>query len=79
MPSGRTPFWYVGRGGGAKVHGQRGDVPREAETVDPLPVLRSRTYRGIGESTQKAYAWDRVVNGLELVAGQSDVTHLAGM
>ena len=49
MPAGRTPVWDVGGGGGTTVHGQRGDVPREAETMDLLTGLWSRTYRRIDD------------------------------
>ena len=44
------------------VHKQSGDVLRVAWTVDPLPRLWSRTYYGIDDDAQTAYAWDRARN-----------------
>ena len=56
MTSGRNPVWDVGDGGNT-VHGQRGKVPRAAETEDPLPGPKGRTYCSIDGGAHKAYAW----------------------
>ena len=62
MPDGYTPVWDVGRGGGAALHGQRGDVPRAADKTDILPRLQSRAYHGVDNGTHMAYAWVRAIN-----------------
>ena len=52
IPAGRTPVWDVVVGGGEILHGQRSNVPRVSETIYPLPVLWSITYRRIDDGAQ---------------------------
>ena len=58
----RTLVWDVRFDSGTIVHGQRVDGLGVDETADPLPRLRSRTYRVVNAGAQMAYAWDRVGN-----------------
>ena len=62
MLSGNTPVQDFRVGGGTTAHGQRGNVPRAAKKADPLPVLRSRSYRKVYDDTQTLYAWYGAIN-----------------
>ena len=44
------------------VHREGGDVPREVEDTDTLPILRNGTYHGFDDGTHMAYAWYGALN-----------------
>ena len=44
------------------VNGHRGNIMISDDTEDPLPILRSRTYRGIDDGAQMVYAWEKTGN-----------------
>ena len=58
MPSGHTPVWDDGVVGGSTKHAQGGDVPQAAEKTDPLPRLRSVTYRRFDDIAQTVHERD---------------------
>ena len=59
MPPGHTQFRDVRVDCGTAVHRQGGDLPQADKNMDTQPGQWSRTYCGLDDSAQTAYAWDR--------------------
>ena len=59
MQAGHTPVRGVREGGGTMVHGQGGDVPREAKNMNTMPILRNRVYCRIDDGTKTVDTCDR--------------------